>query len=37
MKFKIEISMPENFGGLCLGDLLKCLVTVALLLCAMSN
>ena len=35
--FRIEISMPENFAGLCLVHLLKCLATVVGLLCAMSK
>ena len=32
IKFRIEISIPENFAGLCLGHLLKCLATVVSLL-----
>ena len=27
IKFRIEISIPENFARLCLGHLLKCLAT----------
>ena len=37
MKFKIEISMSENFAGLCFGHLLKCIATVVSLLCDMSK
>ena len=37
MKFRIEISRPENLAGLCFGHLLKCLATVMSLLCVMSK
>ena len=36
-KLKIEIVMPSNLPGFCVGHLSKCLITVVSLLCLMSK